>query len=321
MNDIIAMFIVVVAIAAAIHRVDVGPTCEADVCINIGQRSVAVRSNVMTLRKNAVGDLSGLARAVVAAIEGTGKIARHADGTARHSHLVATQDGSHVATAKHIPMHLTAIHAQRGQAHEFRKYSLAHRSVGETHWCHVATRINISLDQSISCNDHMGLIVSRDEPAHIVFGFAVVDTFDVSDAVVTMIETIAAAEKVFVDLATRSLDIGSSLHFLILYSWRIAWRILVNTLAAHVATDVAAAIDSAHMAVLKFHPGAIVHIALLAAAIEIVDQDVGAIHLYMGAIMEHKVIESFIIKLECHGAISCKHVAFVATAVNGANAS
>ena len=133
-NDIITVYIVVVAVAAAIHRVDVGRTCEADVCVYLRQRCVTVRGNIITRRKNTVGDLTYLSRTVVAAIKGTVELIRHADGATRHDYLVATQDGGHITTAKHIAHYFSAIHAQRCQSHKLRERPVTHCGIRKAHW-------------------------------------------------------------------------------------------------------------------------------------------------------------------------------------------
>ena len=77
------------------------------------------------------------------------------------------------------------------------------------------------------------------------------------------------------------------------------------------------------MAVQYLHPGAVVHIALLATAIEVVNQDIGAVHLHMGAVIDLQ----FYIRLAVSARgfdgrlLLCQHVAFVAAAVNGADTS
>ena len=61
----------------------------------------------------------------------------------------------------------------------------------------------------------MGLVVSGNGPTYIVLRRTIVDTFNIADTVVAVVETITASEKVAVDDATRSLDVGAALHFLI----------------------------------------------------------------------------------------------------------
>ena len=93
----------------------------------------------------------------------------------------------------------------------------------------------------------------------------------------------------------------------------------MNLCTAHIAADIAATVDGTHITVHDFHPSAVVHITLLATAIEVVDQDVRAVHLHMGAIVESKRTEAS--SKGDRGIFCCQHVAHVAATVDGAYAS
>ena len=85
-------------------------------------------------------------------------------------------------------------------------------------------------------------------------------------------------------VATRSLDIGGAFHILVLF-FRHTATISYHIVASHVATDVAATVNGAHVAVIDFDPCAVLHVTHLATAIEVVDQHIGAVHHHVGTIV------------------------------------
>ena len=169
----------------------------------------------------------------------------------------------------------------------------------------------------------MRLVVSGNGPTYIVLRRTIVDTFNIADTVVAVVETITASEKIVVDDTACCLDVGATLNSLIVLRRRIARHIRIDACATHIATDIAAAIDGAYMAIHDFRPCAVVHIALLAAAVEEVDEDIWAVHLNVGAVF---YIHTYGIIAVCvwghyRSLFLSQHITLVTSAIHGANAS
>ena len=90
----------------------------------------------------------------------------------------------------------------------------------------------------------------------VVFEVVIVDTGDVCFTVVAVVEAVAACEEVAVDGAADGFDIGGALYILVLVARHTA-GVANIIVASHVAADVAAAIDGAHVAVGYLRPGAV----------------------------------------------------------------
>ena len=154
----------------------------------------------------------------------------------------------------------------------------------------------------------------------------VVDAGNIIPSIVAVVASVAAGEEVVVDVAAGDLDEGGSLHGLIfLMAGTVSVCIIEQVSAAHVAADVAAAIDCTHMAGAHLNPGAAEHIAHLAAAIEIVDQHVGAVHHDMGAVVDvvrgTLDFEGTKIGGDAGSGHLAVHVARIAAAIDGAGAA
>ena len=313
----------IVAIAAAIDGFNGGFAGEGQIGIDSGffQRSLAIGSHVIFARHDSVGNLCHLTCTVVASVQGA------VDGASRHLYLVAAIHIGHVAATKYIATHGAAAHDQGGQSHKFREEMIAGGIVVETYASEVAARINIPSNCDIIFDDHMGFVV-RGERKAVEVEIGVAELIGIVSVVVAaMVITITAGKQVFVNGSTRSHHIGGAIHFLVVFVRYLVGcrsvelgRVQIEAGATHVTADVAAAVHSAHMAFFDFYPGAVIHIAHLASAIEVVYHHGGAVQFYVGA-----VLDFFFSDGECTAATVvrgiCLHVACIAATIHGANAT
>ena len=243
--------------------------------------------------------------AVVTSIKGS-------DGASRDLCVVAAIDVGHVAAAEHIAFDGATIDMDYGPTHgiDRERREIGGSVITETHWCQVTACIDIAFNSGSSSHDCVGFIVGRYKQSHIVF-VGIINTRNIVEVTVAMIEAVGTGEEVFIDCAARGFDVGAALYLLI--SHCVGCRGGVDTGAAHVATHVAAAKHTAHMSTFDLHPGAVVDITHTAAAIDVVNQHGGAVQPHKGAVVDAIAVDG--------AGYMRQHVASVAAAVYGAHAA
>ena len=87
----------------------------------------------------------------------------------------------------------------------------------EANGSHVASRINVSIDNDSSIENHMSLIVCGDSHTHIRVTWIIIDSVGIhARSVHTMIVAVAACKDISMDCATQSLNIRGSMNILVM---------------------------------------------------------------------------------------------------------
>ena len=213
--------VIVVTVTATIHRTNGRTAGNADVCLDIGQRGLAIRGMVINRRHDTVGDLCHLASFVIAAIKGT------LDLATRHAHFVATIDGGHTTATKHIAFYRAVVHVHCGQSHKLgihQRFSSNririifrwNRPIGKAHASQIAAGKHVTFNRCSTTNKHVGLIMGGDSHAHIFFSRVIkVGALNVIDTVVAVIVTITTGKEVLVNRSTDGMNEGGTLNGLI----------------------------------------------------------------------------------------------------------